>query len=211
MEQKEQKPRIPVFKILLNLLIMVAILFVLGWLALCWLDVWTGHGDEQKVPSVSGMSYDAAVEKLLDEGFKVELSDSVYEAKAKPGQVIDQTPKEGTLVKEGRVIYLTVNAFYPKTVTIPHLTDMSVRQARSILEGLGISNVVEVPVFSEYKDLVLGAKYNNKRLAPGARVPVNAKIVLEVGDGMPDISDTIYVDTMTVNSAATQGETLELF
>lgn len=170
-----------------NLVAMFAVMCGLVWLAMLWLDVWTGHGKEEIVPDVKGLSYNVAVERLLEAGLSVELSDSVYDNHVAPGAVVDQNPKVNTRVKPGRVVYLTINAFSPKTVTLPSLTDISVRQARSILEGLGIKKIDEVRIISEYENLVLGVKYKGQRLSPGARVPVTASITLEVGDGLPDL------------------------
>ncbi len=161
------------------------------WLALGWLNIWTGHGKELVVPDVKGQTFENARLMLEEAGLSVELADSVYDDKAQRGAVVDQNPKVNTRVKPGRTIYLTINAFSPKTVSIPNLTDISSRQARSILEGLGIKDVVEEMVISEYKNLVLGARYNGKRLTAGARVPVNARIILEVGDGMPELPDSV--------------------
>lgn len=194
--------------IIVNLLAMAAVGTFLLWAAMGFLDIWTDHGHEEVVPEVKGLPYDRAVERLLEAGLTVELSDSVYDNKVAPGTVMEQNPKMGTKVKPGRLVYLTVNAFSPKMVTVPSVTDMSVRQARSILEGLGIAKVEEISVVSEYKDLVMGAKYNGRRISPGARVPVNATIVLEVGDGMPDFVDSIPVDTL---HNPTPEEELQLF
>ena len=184
--QHSPKRRSRFIVISLNLLAMVAIFCGLVWLAMVWLDVWTGHGEEEIVPDVKGVQFDVAVERLNDAGLKVELSDSVYVNDVAPGTVVEQNPKVNAKVKPGRVVYLTINAFSPKMVTVPRLTDISVRQARSILEGLGIKKVNEVKIISDYENLVLGVKYNGVRLAPGARVPVTATITLEVGEGLPD-------------------------
>ncbi len=176
--------------LLINLGIMALATTVVVWLALVWLDVWTDHGHYETVPQVKGLSYDLAAGQLRGEGFQVEISDSVYDTKTRPGTVIEQNPKVGTKVKSGRVVYLTVTAFETKTVSVPMLTDVSERQARSVLEGLGIKDVVTVRVPSEYRDLVLGVKRDNVPLAPGAKVPVTARITLEVGEGMVAESDS---------------------
>lgn len=177
--------------IIVNLLAMGVVGIAVIWLALGWLNIWTGHGKELVVPDVKGQTFENARLMLEEAGLSVELADSVYDDKAQRGAVVDQNPKVNTRVKPGRTIYLTINAFSPKTVSIPNLTDISSRQARSILEGLGIKDVVEEMVISEYKNLVLGARYNGKRLTAGARVPVNARIILEVGDGMPELPDSV--------------------
>ncbi len=135
------------------------------------------------------------------------LSDSVYDKSTRPGTVIDQNPKVGTIVKEGREIYLTINAFSPKMVSLPTLTDISLRQAKSILEGLEIKKVVEKRVPSDFKDLVLTVRYKGTRLSPGARVPVNATIELEVGEGKAEE----LIDTVGEDSVESAGEQLNLF
>lgn len=177
--------------IIANLLLMGVVSVFLIWIALMWMDIWTDHGNEKTVPNVKGLYFDDARAKLEEAGLTVELSDSVYENNSRPGMVVEQNPKVNTRVKPGRTVYLTINAFSPKTVTVPSLTDMSSRQARSILEGLGIKSISEEMVISEYANLVLGARYNGHRLNAGARIPVNAHIVLEVGDGMPELPDSI--------------------
>ncbi len=194
-------------KIALNILAMIAVVIVLGWLSMIFLRFWTRHGDTIEVPLVKSMPYDRAMHALESEGLKGIVSDSVYDNNAAPGTVIEQNPKSGTVVKEGREVFMTIVAFSPKMVTLPALTDISVRQARSILEGLEIKNVVERRVPSDFKDLVLGVRYKGSRIQPGARVPVNARIEIEVGEGLPDL---IGVDTLSVDEG--QGaDQLDLF
>lgn len=171
---------------------MIAVGAILVWISTIWLDSWTDHGHYATVPNIKGMPYDAALDSLNKLGFEVELSDSVYDNKAKPGTVMDQSPKDGTKVKNGRLIYLTVNAFSTRSVTIPGLVDTSRRQAESILRGLGLTNLQVVEIPSEFKNLVISVKRDGKRLSAGARVPVNARIILEVGAGSDDaLSDSI--------------------
>lgn len=195
-------------KILLNVLGMVAAFFVVLWLTSLWLDSWTRHGDTITVPSVRSLSYSEALDALHAEGLVGCISDSVYDSRTAPGTVIEQNPKVGTVVKEGREVFLVINALSPKTVTLPALTDISLRQARSILDGLDIKNVTVRTVPSDFKDLVLNVLYNGTRVSAGARVPVTANIVLEVGEGAPEIfSDSIPDST----DATTPSDHLDLF
>ncbi|MDE6079455.1 MAG: PASTA domain-containing protein [Duncaniella sp.] len=195
-------------KILLNVLGMVAAFFVVLWLTSLWLDSWTRHGDTITVPSVRSLSYSEALDALHAEGLVGCISDSVYDSRTAPGTVIEQNPKVGTVVKEGREVFLVINALSPKTVTLPALTDISLRQARSILDGLDIKNVTVRTVPSDFKDLVLSVLYNGTRVSAGARVPVTANIVLEVGEGAPEIfSDSIPDST----DATTPSDHLDLF
>lgn len=187
-------------KAVLNLLLILITAVVLGWLVMSWLDWWTGHGKTAVVPSVKGMPYEQAVATIENAGMVVELNDSMYDSKMKPGAVIEQNPSVGSVVKPGRTVYLTINAFYPRMVTVPVLTDVSLRQATSALEGLGITDIVKIPVVSEYKDLVLGAETGGKPLSAGMRIPVNAKVILKVGDGsfVETEPDTISSDASDI-------------
>ncbi len=194
-------------RILLHIGLMIIVAVAIGWLAMLWLDVWTRHDSTISVPSVKSMTFDNAARMLADEGLVAVLTDSVYDKTTRPGTVIEQNPKVGTVVKEGREVYLTINAFSPKMVTLPTLTDISVRQAKSILEGLEIKNVVEKRVPSDFQDLVLGVYYKGRRLSPGARVPVNARIEIEVGEG---VQESLGPDSDSI-AAETAGEQLNLF
>ncbi len=181
-------------KLLFHLGLMAVVGCLLIWGALTWLDVWTDHGHYEVVPEVRGFSYIDAENRLREAGFDVEISDSIYDSKSRPGTVVEQNPKVNTKVKGGRMVYLTITATSAKHVTIPNLTDVSLRQARSILEGLGIKAISVVEVQSEFKDLVLGVSHNGVRLGPGARIPVTSRVTLEVGAGVSDIIDTAAVE-----------------
>lgn len=178
------------------LIIIVAVIFIN--IALLFLDIWTGHGDVRIVPDIKGLYYTEARQILKSHDLIGELSDSVYNTTGKAGTVVEQTPKSGTEVKPDRKVYLTINAFTPRQISLPAIIwNGSFRQAASTLKGLGIDNIEEKRVVSEYKDLVLAIKYKNKELKPGARIPINAKIVIEVGKGLDD-SDSMSDSTIVM-------------
>lgn len=152
-------------------------------IAFFFLDSWTNHGEVSVVPQVKGLSYPDAEKRLRGENFIVEIVDSVYDSGHTPGIVVEQTPRAGAKVKPGREVYLTIVAFSPKMVTVPYYLNASLRQATAMFEGLGIKKIDIREVESEYKDLVLGAKFNGIPLKPGARIPVTATITIEVGSG----------------------------
>ena len=196
MTETPKKPMNLGVKIVLNILAMIGVAIVLLWLGTLWLDIWTDHGKYEVVPDVRKLAYSDAVARLEEKGFVAELNDSVYDNSAFPGMVVEQNPKVDTKVKHGRTIYLTVNAFAPRSVTVPSLTDMSLRQARSILEGLGGKNIEVVEVPSEFQDLVLNVTRDGHKLMPGARIPTTSRVVIEVGAGMQENEgDSLQVDS----------------
>lgn len=187
--------------IIFNLLLIVVVGFALLWGSLVWVDSWTGHGEYRIVPDVKGMPYSRAAEILEEADLIGEITDSVYDGSVAPGTVLVQTPKDSSKVKPNRKVYLTIASFSTKKVSVPNLLDVSLRQAQSILEGLGLSDIRVVNVPSEYKDLVVGVKFNGLPLNAGTRIPLTATVTLEVGEGVSEA-----VDSIAAGSAVSEDE-----
>ena len=165
-----------------GLIMMFIVACALVWLVLMFLDVWTHHNDDSVVPEINGMSYSDARGALAKADLDISINDSIYDTSVAPGTVMESWPKAGSVVKRGRSVYVTVTAFSPKTVTLTGpVTGVSVRQAVSYLNALGITAIRLVEVPSEYPDLVESAHANGRPLGIGSVIPVNAKVVLEVG------------------------------
>lgn len=175
--------------VLMNLLYIILATCLAGWMLMWFLDYWTFHGQERPVPDVKGQPAETAVSNINHLGLKGVISDSVFDSYSRPGTVVDQVPVPGARIKTGGSVYVTIVAYSPKLVTVPDFFNVSVRQARSMFEGLGITQIREVPVLSEYAGLVLGAKFNGVELQPGARIPVSSVVTLEVGTGMKTIEE----------------------
>ena len=176
--------------ILLNAIYMV-IAFVAVWYALfLMIDIFTGHGQEDKVPDVRNLTLEQAVQKLEQAGFNWEISDSIYNEQMRPGIVVSQEPKGNAYAKKIRTIYLNINAFSPKMVKMPVISDISVRQAQSILRSLGFKNVSVDTVPSPYEGLVLAVKVNGHQVAAGTSVSINSQVRISMGDGSLDIAPT---------------------
>lgn len=185
---------------LISSLIFMAITFmVVVWLLLVFLDIWTHHGDDTTVPEIKNLTYAEACDRLGRASLDIEISDSIYDTSVSPGTIVESWPKSGSVVKRGRKVYVTVTAFSPRHVTLSMpITGVSVRQATSYLNAMGINTVRIVDVPSQYPDLVERALYNGQPLGAGSVIPVDANIVLEVGryvqaDEFSD-DDTDYSD-----------------
>lgn len=176
--------------ILMNLLYIILTGVVLVWVAMWFLDFWTFHGQERTVPDLRGQEFVTAEGNAGLSGLRAEVADSVFDTSVRPGTVIEQVPVPGSRIKKGGTVYVTVVAFSTKLVTVPDFYNVSVRQARSMFEGIGIKEIQQIQVVSEYPGLVLGARYNGVALQPGAKIPVSAVVTLEVGTGFdPSIAD----------------------
>lgn len=175
--------------IIANLAIILAVAAIGLLIAYMSLAIFTKHGQTDKVPRVVNMSYSSAVEKLHEQGFKVEIRDSVYMSDVKPGLVVDQFPAAGAIVKPERKIYLYINAVHPKEVIIdgsgdsrqPALRGLSMRQAQAQLQELGFKRVQLQYVLGD-TDRVIKVLANGNMVHKMQKVPVNAKITLVVYD-----------------------------
>lgn len=170
-------------KLIANLLAMFGVGILLVIAAMFFLNVWTAHGKVQVVPDVKGLSVSEAQQTLRGCNLLTEVVDSVYGTQTARGAVVEQVPPPGDKVKPGRTVYLTINAYEAKKVTIPELVGGSVRQVKATLQSLGFTDVREQRVPSDYRDLVIAVKSMGVPLRAGSSVPVSSAIVIEVGEG----------------------------
>lgn len=173
--------------------------FILLWLVFIFLGFWTHHGEVEIVPDINGLSFKEAEARLAEKDMEIIISDSIYNTDVEPGTVVESWPKAGAEVKAGRPVYVVLTAFSPKMVTITMpITGVSSRQAMSYLQSLGFNSISIVRVPSNYADLVLDAKVGNQDIFVGASLPVNANIVLKVGNGV-SVEEIVVDDSIEDN------------
>lgn len=178
-----------------NLGAMFVVAIVLVFLTLKGLDRYTRHGEAVLVPDVQGLSVQRAAGMFAANGLVYEVSDSTY-VKEKPGGVIlDCVPSSGSKVKEGRVIYVTINRVNTPLVVIPDVADnSSSRQARARILAAGFRLTEDEWIPGE-RDWVYAVKYNGRELELGEKVPSEALLTLVVGNGEDEITeDSLSVD-----------------
>ena len=99
----------------------------------------THHGQFITVPNVTGISLTEVDVLLAQRNLRFEVTEeSSYLPAYPPMTVLQQHPKAGAHVKEGRKIYLTLNAPTPPQVKMPNLVDGSVRNAHVHLKSQGL-------------------------------------------------------------------------
>ncbi|MCC6753461.1 MAG: PASTA domain-containing protein [Saprospiraceae bacterium] len=95
---------------LVRFLLVLAILWMLHAIAL---RIYTHHGQRLRMPNYAGVSLDKAQVHAKGRDFKLVVNDSLF-VKGKPGGLIlSQVPAKGSLVKEGRTVYLTLTRHRP--------------------------------------------------------------------------------------------------
>jgi len=141
------------------------------------------------------MTLENAIHKIEEAGFEWEVSDSLFDERVKPGMVLEQEPRANAMVKKTRIIYLTINAYNPKTVNLPILSDISGRDAKNRLESMGFRYVSVDTVPSADEGLVLAVKVNGHPVTPGSKVSIKDQISIEVGDGkVPEMPIDVLPD-----------------
>jgi beta-lactam-binding protein with PASTA domain len=156
----------------------------LALLALLFLDIWTAHGKTTTIPEIKGLSYVRGAAVLNEAGMSIEISDSIYDTSAAPGQIMETMPRAHTTVKPGRTVYVTVNAFSPRKVTVnAPLTDVSSRQAIAYLKGLGLTNIRKEYVTGPFDDLVKAVIINGQHVKTGASYPITSQVTVQITKG----------------------------
>lgn len=166
-------------KLLIAILSIILLLVFVNWL----LKFLTNHGESLPVPKVKGLTYEEA-ERLLDEKDLRSLAfDSVYVPNAKPNEVVEQNPSEGSKVKRNRLIYLTINALPVPKVKVPSVVDMSLRAAVSKLQaaGLDVGEITTKPDITV--NWVLEQRYKGRPIKAGTEINKGTKIDLVVSKG----------------------------
>jgi beta-lactam-binding protein with PASTA domain len=148
-----------------------------------FLRSYTRHDSVLTVPDVTSLSVKEAIPFLEKKGLRYKVVDSIRVETAPPGVILEQKPLAGSRVKQNRFVFLTINATSEEQVPFPDVKDFSQRQAVATLEanGLRVGSVEFQP--SEYRDLVLGVRYNGRNIQAGFRLPKNSAVVLIVGGG----------------------------
>lgn len=171
-----------------NILIAGFLILAFTVISLFLLKIYTKHGQSETVPALRGLSIEEAVNMIERHNLDYEIIDSVFVRDKKLGSIIEQNPAPNTIVKPGRSIYLIINSKAIRQIPLPDLRDLSLRQAEAMVKSLGIrvANIQYAP--SEYKDLILDAKYNGQSLSPGAKIPEGGAIVLVAGSGVGQLA-----------------------
>ena len=179
----------------LNLLAMAAVVALLPYLALLWVDSYTNHGETCVVPDVCGVQLDEAVNTLGAEKLGYTIIERRYEENAAEDEVIMQHPEQGSHVKEGRKIGLVINTSVKPNRSVPSVIDnRTYREAEShiLAAGFVIESVKTVP---GEKDWVYELRYNGKSLANGEAIPQGSALTVVVGSGEEKEDETPVFDT----------------
>jgi beta-lactam-binding protein with PASTA domain len=174
------------------------LLYALFFASLHW---FTRHGEEVKVPDVRGKDMNTAITSLRQMNFDVYV-DSTFEPEMKPLVVLKQMPDTGSIVKQGRTIFLTVNMVTPPKVPMPNLLGLSYRSAAMLLR----INKLKIGDTTYKPDIAAGAilemRFKDGPIRAGQMIQQGNKIDLTIGNGLGETEwDVPNVTGMTVDEA----------
>ena len=175
----------------MNLVSMLVVVVLLCWGVKVGLDIYTHHGEEITVPDVRQKSFADAEHILTGKELGVVVSDTGYVKTLPPDCILEQSPEPGKVVKSGRVVYVVINSSHSPMLTIPDIIDnCSYREARAKLVAMGFK-VGTTEYIPGEGDWLYGLKSKGQLLHNGQKVSVNDVIIMQVGDGMRDMNDSI--------------------
>lgn len=181
--------------VLANLLGMLLVAILVGYLTLWWLDSYTNHNVAYEVPDISGMHADEAAEELKKSKLDYHVIEYKYKDGAAKDEVLEQRPLAKAKVKEGRKIGVVLNTTEKPRQGVPPIVDnCSLREAEFRLKAVGF--VVEaVDTIKGERDWVYELRYNGRKLDNGAAIPRGSKVTIVVGSGNEVPADTVRVDS----------------
>ncbi|MFZ9848262.1 MAG: PASTA domain-containing protein [Flavobacteriales bacterium] len=192
----------------MSLFLMLLIAAGLIFFVISYLGNFTRHGEKLPVPNVIGKKLEDLDALITEEGFEYIINDSVFDNKKPKGIVVDQSPSPESFVKEGRTMYITINARTKKKITIKEsVKDLSLRSAMSILQSYGVKvKVTNKP--STPEGVVLGLNYMGKKIIPGETLIDEGDMVELVVSGSSKAS--IYYEQFsgTLKEASNRAEAL---
>ena len=185
---------------IINILLMIIATCGIVYGVLAWLDSYTRHNEAVLVPDVKGMRIEDAAQFFQNSHLRYSVIDSVFSENVAPGAVVELVPEVGSKVKEGRIVFVTINAMTSQTAIIPDVEDLSFRQAYTLLRGAGFDSVDVEYVAGDYKDLAMGVEMDGRPLIKGERLPLSSHLVLKVSSGDPNYmpEDSLALDSIPV-------------
>ena len=169
---------------IVNLLVAIALVFLLGFIFFQSLGWITHHGEYLKVPSVTGKNVDDAIKLLEKQGFEVIITDSLYNDSLELNKVKKQLPDADATVKVNRTVFLNVNPTTLPMIEMPKLEGLSYRFAVDKLtkNHLELGDTTNRPDFM--KGSVLEQHYKGKNIEAGSKIRWGSSIDLVVGGGL---------------------------
>jgi beta-lactam-binding protein with PASTA domain len=179
-----------------NVLLFLLVIFIL--------KIYTRHDEAILIPDLKGKSDAEARAILEDLGLEMVVTDSLFLPEAAPGTVRDQSPKAGSAVKGGRIIFISIFKKTPPMVPINVKEGDHVQIASLRLSNKGIKFQVQYAPNNSMIGVVMKIEHNGRPLKFGELLEHGQTVMLTVGEGVkttvpvPNLFGMSYNDAMNL-------------
>ncbi len=149
-----------------------------------FMRIYTGHNRSYAVNDFIDMPLEKAIPIVKNRNFRYEIFDSLYVPEKEPGQIIDQHPKPGKLVKKNRKIFFTINSSAPEKIAMPRLEELTLREGKAKLESFGLMLGELSYRYDLSRNVILEQRVNGKVIEPGDSIRKGTYIDLVLGKGL---------------------------
>ncbi len=167
----------------------------------------TNHGQVIYVPDVVGKKIHELEPELENLKLNYVVFDTNWNGQKKPKTVLYQNPSPGSEVKEGRKIYLTINADKAPEIEITPDIYAQVNQGYryDIIQNLkNLKFKVRTRYeLSPYKDFVLRTEYRGRAIQVGDEIPQGSEVEVILGDGKDVLEEPEIIDSIANPSSDT--------
>lgn len=177
------KKEVTLKRIFTNVALIATVILIIAIASHILLRVGTRHGARRTVPEFKGISLSEAQLVAADNDLAIFINDSMYVPAYPGGTVLDQLPASGVEVKPGRTVYVVINAFGDRMITVPYVAGRSLRQAKNMLDVAGLEIAKITYVSDMATNYVLSQSYKGQSIVQGSTLeaPVGAGVELKVG------------------------------
>ena len=193
------------FVLSVNLFLFLAVVF--------FLKFYTRHDEAIQIPDLKGKTEAEARAILEDLDLDMVLTDSLFVATAVPGSIRDQSPKAGSMVKDGRVVFISIFKRTPPMVPINVKEGDHIQIASLRLTNKGIKFQIKYAPNNSMIGVVIKVEYNGRELKYGELLEHGQTVVLTVGEGakttvpVPNLFGLSYFDAIQLlNSLNLSGQ-----
>lgn len=194
-----------------NVAIALLITSVGLWYVFEYMEDYTLHGETITVPDFSGLKINELNQFVEGKEIQFVIADSIYDLSKPKGVVIDQNPEPDFQVKQGRKIYLTVNAINTPKIKLPEVRDLSIRQAIAKLESYDLKVGELIPRPGSCVNCALGMEHKGEEIIAGVMIEKNTVIDLIVGEGESgELIPVPYLVNLSLEEAKTWLKSLSI-
>lgn len=170
-----------------HLSLIVLSFFVLLFLVMQLLKIYTRHGKEYEVPKIVDLMLQDVVNSSELSNFEVVVLDSVYKENMRSGTIISQDPNPGSIVKKGRKIYVTIAASSGEIVEMPGCINVSLKTAvQNLIErNLKVGTLMFRSSDMTGDGFVVEQRFRGQSIRTGAEIPSG-----EIIDLIVEVSST---------------------